>query len=148
MAMSVELVLFLVFAGLVVGFASALFGVGGGILMVPLIVLIFGRSQHLAQGTSLLVIVPTAVAGVLAHRKSQFVSFRYSVLIALGGVGGAYVGAAVALELPQERLQLLFGLFMAVTGARLLRTGWKIRGSSGSSPPDDPLDRLDRSRMD
>lgn len=144
--MSVELGILLVLAGVVVGFSSALFGVGGGILMVPLIVLVLGRSQHVAEGTSLLVIVPTAIAGILAHRKTGYVSFRVSALLAAGGVGGAFVGAAVALQLPQDALQFLFGLFMALTGMRLLGKGYKaIKNESGS---EEPSEHLDISRTD
>jgi uncharacterized membrane protein YfcA len=110
-------------AGVVVGVLSALFGVGGGILMVPFITLALDESQHLAEGTSLLVIVPTAIAGVVAHNRRGFVSFRHAALLALGGVGGAALGAWLALRLDADVLQKLFGAFVLVMGARLIVSG-------------------------
>jgi uncharacterized membrane protein YfcA len=112
-----------VVAGVATGILSALFGVGGGILMVPFITLALDESQHLAEGTSLLVIVPTAIAGVVAHNRRGFVSFRHAVLIALGGVGGAALGAWLALRLDADVLQKVFGAFVFVMGARLIVSG-------------------------
>ena len=125
--MSVEIAIALVASGIAVGFASALFGVGGGILMVPLIVLVFGKSQHLAEGTSLLVIVPTALSGVIAQRRTGEVSFRHAALLAMGGVGGAYLGAAIALHLPHNTLQAIFGVALLLSGLRVIKTGLSLR---------------------
>jgi uncharacterized membrane protein YfcA len=124
---SVGIALALVACGVAVGFASALFGVGGGILMVPLLVLVFGKTQHVAEGTSLLVIVPTAVAGVLAQRRGGAASFRHAALLALGGVGGAYLGAALALTLPHKTLQAIFGAALFLSGIRVLHGGLVLR---------------------
>lgn len=121
--MSVELALAIAGAGVLVGILSGLFGVGGGILMVPFMVLALDKGQHLSEGTSLLVIVPTAVVGVLMHKKGNFVSFRTGALLAAGGVGGAYLGAALALRLPAETLQVIFGILMAFVGIRTVRRG-------------------------
>lgn len=128
MAVSPELGLLVVGAGVLVGVLSALFGVGGGILMVPFMVLALDRGQHVAEGTSLLVIVPTAVAGVLAHRKHGYVSFRHAALLALGGMAGAYTGAALALGLSGQTLQVAFGALMAFTGVRTVAQGLKQLG--------------------
>jgi uncharacterized membrane protein YfcA len=121
--MTVETGLVVVLAGVAVGALSALFGVGGGILMVPFMVLALDKGQHLAEGTSLLVIVPTAIAGVAMHRKKGYVSFQHAALLALGGVGGAYAGAAIALRLSASSLQMAFGALMAFTGVRTIRRG-------------------------
>ncbi len=122
--MSVTIGIVTVIAGVGVGVLSALFGVGGGLLMVPFIALVLDESQHLAEGTSLLVIVPTAIAGVVAHNKRNYVSFSHAGLLALGGVGGAFVGARIALALEADSLRLFFGLFLAVMGLRTIREGW------------------------
>lgn len=121
--MSVELALAIAGAGVLVGILSALFGVGGGILMVPFMVLALDKGQHLSEGTSLLVIVPTAAVGVLMHNKGNFVSFRTGALLAAGGMGGAYLGAALALRLPAETLRMMFGILMAFVGIRTVRRG-------------------------
>ena len=128
--MALDVTTFLVIAaGVVVGIMSALFGVGGGILMIPLLVLALDMTQHLAEGTSLAVIVPTAIAGVLAHRRSGYVSFSDGALLALGGIGGAWLGAAVALRLRADVLQTLFALFLLFAGVRTLRGGLATRRS-------------------
>lgn len=123
----------LVAVGVVVGCLSAIFGVGGGVLMVPFMVLALNENQHLAEGTSLMVIVPTAVVGVLAHRQSGYVSFKAAALLAAGGIGGAWVGALLALRLSGDTLEFVFGLFVAVVGARTIIQG--IKQSKVESAP-------------
>ncbi len=107
-------------AGIAVGIFSALFGVGGGILMVPYLVLVLGLSQHVSEGTSLLVIVPTALAGAVAHAKRGYVDVRAAGALALGGVIGAVSGAVVGLELPGDVLRKMFAVVLAVVGIRMV----------------------------
>lgn len=123
--MSAVLIAVLVLAGVGTGIVSALFGVGGGILIVPFLVLGLDKGQHLAQGTSLLVIIPTALIGVVAHNRQNYVSFRYAVFLATGGIGGAYLGSALALHLEGDSLRRLFGILMGVIAIRTLRRAWK-----------------------
>jgi uncharacterized membrane protein YfcA len=107
-------------AGLLVGVLSALFGVGGGILMVPFMVLVLGEGQHLAEGTSLLVIIVTAIVGTYGHSKRGYVSFRSAALLAAGGIGGSVLGALVALETPGDTLKKLFAGLVIFSGVRLI----------------------------
>jgi uncharacterized membrane protein YfcA len=123
--MSVLVGIVIVAAGIATGVLSALFGVGGGIIMVPFMTLALEKSQHLAEGTSLLVIVPTAIAGVVAHRRRGYVSFKHGALVAAGGIGGAYFGAWLAHRLDPEALQRLFGAFVLLMGARLVLNGYR-----------------------
>lgn len=109
--------------GAVVGVLSGLFGIGGGIAMVPFMVLLLDRTQHLAEGTSLLVIIPTAIAGVVAHHKRGYVSFRHGGVLAIGGVFGAFIGARLALSIDQEMLQRVFAIFLVFMGARVIHDG-------------------------
>lgn len=118
--MSIEVALLAVAVGVSVGMISALFGIGGGIVMVPFMVLILDKTQHLAEGTSLLVIVPTALAGVYAHRKARYVTWRTFIALGAAGALGAVVGARVALVIHGPLLQKLFALFVAAVGVRLL----------------------------
>ena len=133
--MSGEMILGIVAAGVLVGVMSALFGVGGGILMVPFMVLALGEEQHLAEGTSLLVILPTAVTGVLAHRRRGYVSFQTGMLLALGGSAGAWVGALLALRLSADSLQMAFGILLAVSGIRVIKRGVADLRSEGAMRP-------------
>ncbi len=118
--MSPELAILIVGVGVGVGAVSALFGIGGGIVMVPFMVLVLGESQHLAEGTSLLVIVPTAIAGVYAHRRARYVSARNLLAIGLPGIVGAFLGARGALLLDGPDLQTIFAAFVAIVGLRLI----------------------------
>jgi uncharacterized membrane protein YfcA len=108
------------------GVMSALFGVGGGIVMVPFMTIALDLSQHTAEGTSLLVIVPTALAGVLAHRRRQQISLRHVLLLAAGGVIGSVAGASFALGIEGEVLEQIFGVVLALVGLRVVWTG--VRG--------------------
>jgi uncharacterized membrane protein YfcA len=114
--------------GVAVGVASALFGIGGGLLMVPYLVAL-GAGQHLAEGTSLLVIVPTAIAGTIAHHKRGYVSFRHAWYLVPGGVAGALLGAFLANNMDAGLLQKVFGVFVLLMGARLILQGFKQRAS-------------------
>jgi uncharacterized protein len=107
--------------GLAAGVLSALMGVGGGVIMVPAFVLLFGLDQHTAEGTSLLVIVPTALMGAWRHARHDYTDWRLGLLIGLGGAVGGLMGAQAALALPAETLQRLFAVFLVVTGLRMLR---------------------------
>jgi len=110
--------------GLVVGVASGVTGVGGGILIVPLLGLGFGIGQRVAQGTSLVAVLPTAAIGALTHHRSGYVDLRAAMW--MGGVGApaAIIGAALALWLPQRALGGLFGIFLLVAATRT----WPRRG--------------------
>lgn len=132
MDLSLPLIAGVAFFGIVVGFLSALFGIGGGIVMVPFIALVLERSQHLAEGTSLLVIIPTAIAGVIAHHKRGYVSFRLGAILAAGGVVGAFFGARIALSLNHQVLENVFALFLIVMGVRIILEGRKLLGNRGS----------------
>jgi hypothetical protein len=128
--LSLPLAVGIVAFGIVVGLLSALFGIGGGLVMVPFIVLVLGEDQHLAEGTSLLVIVPTAIAGVIAHARRGYVDFGAAALLAAGGVFGAFAGALVALSTQQDALQTAFTIFLIVMGARMIRDGYRSRDVS------------------
>ena len=121
--MSAETVVAVVLAGVFVGILSAMFGVGGGLLMVPFMVVVLGETQHVAEGTSLLVIVPTAVVGVLAHLRRGYVSLGHAALAGIGGALGALAGSSIALALEGELLQKIFGVVLLLIGARAVHQG-------------------------
>lgn len=107
--------------GLVAGAFAGLLGVGGGIVMVPAMVLLLGEDQHVAQGTSLLVIVATAAAGSVANARRGLLDLRLAAVVAAGGVAGAVGGALLATEvLDADTLRRIFGGVLLAIGARLL----------------------------
>jgi uncharacterized membrane protein YfcA len=105
--------------GIVVGVASGITGVGGGILIVPFLGLGFGIGQRVAQGTSLVALLPTSAIGALTHHRSGNVNVPAAVWMGMTGVPTALAGAALALWLPQRILGGLFGLFLLVAATRI-----------------------------
>ena len=117
----------LVLFGVLAGIASGLLGVGGGTLMVPFLTLAVGLTQHQAEATSLLVILPTAIAGTLALRRRGVGNAGLALRFGAVGAVGAVLGALLALALPASTLRLVFAGFVAIVGMRLLRDGLVAR---------------------
>jgi hypothetical protein len=113
----------LVAFGVVVGVASGLLGDGGGTLVVPFLTLAVGFSQHSAEATSLLVILPTAIAGSLALRRHGVGDLGLALRFGIVGAVGSVVGALLALALPASTLRLVFAVFVGLVGLRLARDG-------------------------
>lgn len=107
--------------GALAGVLSGLLGIGGGAIMVPAMTLLMGLSQHVAQGTSLLVIIPTAISGSITHFRMGNIRVKTAGWLSLGGVVGAVAGAVLALASPDQLLRLLFGAYLAFTGVRMLQ---------------------------
>jgi len=111
--------------GVAVGVASGLLGVGGGTLVVPFLTLAVGLSQHSAEATSLLVILPTAIVGSLVLRRRGVgdlgVALRFGVVGAIGSV----LGALLALALPGGTLRIVFAGFVGIVGLRLAWDGFR-----------------------
>jgi uncharacterized protein len=117
-----ELVVGLVAFGVFAGVLSGLLGIGGGTVMVPFLVLAAGFTQHRAEATSLLVILPTAIVASLTLRRRGVGDLpRALSLGALGAVGGV-AGAKAALALPADTLRVLFAVFLASIGLRMCWT--------------------------
>lgn len=92
-------------------------------MMVPVMVLAYGLDQHAAQGTSLVVIVPTALVGAIAHHRRGLVDWPAAGSMAVGGIGGVSLGASVALATGAETLQTVFGVVVIAAGVRLTLQG-------------------------
>ena len=106
--------------GIVAGLLSGLMGIGGGIVMVPAMTLLLGVEQHVAQGISLLVIVPTAIVGATTHFRHGNVDLKIATTLGLFSILGGLLGSQVAQGLERQWLQLLFGLLLLYTGSRML----------------------------
>jgi uncharacterized membrane protein YfcA len=109
--------------GLGTGVAAGLLGVGGGTLMVPFLTLAVGLSQHEAEATSLVVVLPTALVASLALRRHGVGDLGVALRFGVVGAVGAFAGALLALELPASTLRFVFAAFLAVVGVRLVRDG-------------------------
>ena len=122
--------------GLGVGVLAGLLGVGGGVVLVPVLVLTQRIDQHTAQGISLLMIVPTAMVGAWSHGRHGHVVTRLLPPLMLGGAAGAFVGAGIAYVLPAPLLSRVFALFLLPVGIQMiwrpLRRGATVPESTGT----------------
>lgn len=106
--------------GLAAGLAAGLLGIGGGILLVPAMVLLLAFDQHVAQGTSLLVIIPAAIAGSWTHHRGGRLNLRDAAGVAAGGIVGAALGSLLALGADDLLLRRLFALLLIASAVRML----------------------------
>ena len=97
-----------------------MFGVGGGIVMVPAMTILLGMPIKTAMGTSLAVIVPTALAGTLKYSTAHHVQWSLFVPMALLAIPGGYLGAWLTTQVPADLLKRAFGGLMILVGVRLL----------------------------
>lgn len=136
-------------AGLAIGLLSGLTGVGGGVFLVPTMVIGFGLAQRIAQGTSLVAILPTAAVGAITHYRHGNVDLHASARIAAAGVPAALIGAALALWLPERILLGLFGLFLLFAAFRTWPRGFAA-APAGESPEsiDRRTDHMGRAEAD
>ena len=100
------------------GIASGMFGVGGGVVLVPLLGLLFGFSQHRAQGTSLVALIPpTGILAVMAYAKGGFVSWKTGLLLIPGIFLGGILGGKLAKRVKPVRMRQIFGGILFALGA-------------------------------
>ncbi|MGA2915557.1 MAG: TSUP family transporter [Sedimentisphaerales bacterium] len=107
--------------GLVAGIMGGLFGIGGGIIIIPALVLIFGLTQKMAQGTTLALMVPPI--GLLAawmYYKQGYVDLKIAGLVCLGFFLGGLIGAKIALGIPEQTLRRIFGIFLLIVSLKMI----------------------------
>jgi uncharacterized membrane protein YfcA len=109
--------------GLGTGAAAGLLGVGGGILMVPFLTLAVGLSQHAAEATSLVVVLPTAIVASVALRRRGVGDLGLALRFGLVGALGGAAGALHALAHPAATLRVVFAAFLTHVGLRLVHDG-------------------------
>ncbi len=110
-----------VLLGLLAGFLSGLIGIGGGTIIVPVLVLYFGLSQKLAQGTTLAMLIPPV--GILAawtYYKQGYVDFSIALLICLGFIFGGLIGAKLATGLSNIMLEKIFGVALLIIAIKMI----------------------------
>ena len=114
--------------GLAVGVLVGLLGIGGGVVLVPAMVYLLHYDQHLAQGTSLFILLPPiGLGGLLQYWKNGQVDLRAGIYCALGFLLGGYGGGLVAVPMPSRYLQGIFGFFLMLSAVLLWE---KARGTT------------------
>ena len=119
--MSISTFIVLIIIGLLAGILSGLVGVGGGIIMIPLLIILLGLTQHQAQGTALFAMLPPiGILAAMNYFKQGFVKWEYAVVIALTFVIGGYFGSKLSLSLPPQTVRRVFGVVMLIGGFKLI----------------------------
>jgi uncharacterized membrane protein YfcA len=107
--------------GLLGGVLSGMFGIGGGVVIVPMLILLLGYGQHRAQGTSLAVLLPPiGILGVMNYWRAGHVELRSAALIAAGFILGGYVGSKITLALPAATVRKTFAVVLILLAVQLL----------------------------
>ena len=109
-----------VLIGLAGGIFSGAFGIGGGTIMVPALVLFFGLTQHQAQGTVLaLLMVPVSILAVLRYYQAGNVNVSIAAFMAIGFIAGGLLGAHLVHGISDENLKRAFGVFLVIVGIKM-----------------------------
>ena len=126
----------LIILGLVAGALAASLGIGGGIIFVPVLVSVFGFTQLSAQGTSLAIIVPTAIIATYRHATAGRVDWKTAGITGAAGVIGALAGSQLAYSLDEQVLRRVFALVLIALAIRMAHRAWGLRPSVASVDPD------------
>jgi uncharacterized membrane protein YfcA len=116
----INIVLYVIL-GLAAGFLSGLIGIGGGIIIVPALVFLFGLSQHQAQGTTLaLMVPPIGILAALTYYKQGYVDLKIAAFICLGFLLGGLLGARLATGISNEVLEKIFGVALLLVALKMI----------------------------
>ena len=119
--MSVSYILAILAIGVFAGFLSSLVGIGGGVVIVPALVLLFGLDQKMAQGTSLAMLsLPVAFIGAFNYYKAGYVNWKIALLLAVTFVVGGFFGSKIAVDLQAGIIKKVFAVFMIVIAIKYL----------------------------
>lgn len=111
----------LIFLGIAAGMASGLVGIGGGVILVPGLVFLFGLTQHQAQGTTLaLMVPPIGIVAAWTYWRQGYVDLRIAGLICVGFLIGSLLGARFSISLSNATLQKAFGVFLLSLALKLI----------------------------
>lgn len=105
--------------GLVMGIASGLFGIGGGLIAVPALTLLFGASALVAKGTSLLIMIPTGIAGTISNHTSRLIDLPSALAVGAAATAASFGGVALAVWLPTELSGVLFALLLLFAATQM-----------------------------
>jgi uncharacterized protein len=119
--------------GAALGFLGGLFGVGGGIIAIPVLSLFFGMDQHLAQGTTLVMVVPNVLLGLWRYYKRGGVNVSYAMVLAFSAVAFTYISAKFAIGLQGPVLRIAFGIFIVAMAINLMMQVWRNRVAASAT---------------
>ena len=124
--MTINTILILILIGLFAGMMSGFVGIGGGVIMVPALVYVLGLSQHEAQGTSLILMLPPiGILAVMNYYKAGQVNVWYGIVIAAAFIIGGYYGSKLSLKLNGNLVKFIFGILMFYISVKMIYSGYK-----------------------
>ena len=109
-----------VFLGFFAGILTGIMGIGGGVVLVPMMVLLLGVQQHLAQGISMLVIIPTVLVAIFKLRNTRLFQFRLALLLAAGSMLGSLVSSNLVQQIDGAVLKRIFGLLVIYSSYKMI----------------------------
>jgi len=119
--MSIGFILGIMLVGILAGFMSSLVGIGGGLVIVPALVLFFGLNQKEAQGTSLLMLsLPVAIVGAFNYYKAGYANWKIALLLASTFMIGGLLGSKLAIGLEMGVIKKVFAIFMIIIAIKYL----------------------------
>jgi uncharacterized membrane protein YfcA len=119
--MTAQTIIILLVVGLAAGVLSGLVGIGGGIIIVPALVLFLGFTQHQAQGTSLgLLLLPVGILAVMNYYKQGHIDVKVVLIMAAAFVIGGYLGSKVSIGMSQEMLKKVFAVVLIIISVKIL----------------------------
>ena len=133
-AITPMLALVFVLSGVIMGLLSALFGIGGGIVLIPILVTLLGFDQRLAAGTSLAVMIPIALLGAIRLTRPGLTQWAIGLRLGIGGIVGGVVGSQLAQRLPTDVLAWIFAALLLVVAVRMMWIGLRANRMSVESP--------------
>ncbi|MEN9297926.1 MAG: hypothetical protein RLZZ429_239 [Bacteroidota bacterium] len=119
--MNTTTIILLIIIGLAAGFLSGLVGIGGGIIIVPSLVLLLGFTQKQAQGTSLgIMLLPIGILAVIQYYKQGYLNVNYVLIVASAFVVGGLLGSKLALSLSDEKMKKVFAIILFLISLKML----------------------------
>ena len=121
MLMSTATFILLILVGLAAGFLSGLIGIGGGVIIVPALVVFLGFTQKQAQGTSLgILLLPVGILAVLQYYKQGYLNIQYVLLVSVAFIAGGFLGSKLALSLSDEKVKKIFAVILMLIAIKML----------------------------
>ncbi len=119
--MAVSQIIILIIVGLAAGLLGGTLGVGGGVIVIPALILIFGFSQHSAQGTAMaFMLPPVTLLATINYWKNGYVDWKVALILSAMFFIGAYFGSMLSINLPERILKKIFGMFLVIVALRMI----------------------------
>lgn len=124
--MKLEQIIILILIGITAGLVGGMAGIGGGLVIVPLLIMFMGMSQHQAQGTSIgTLVIPVALLAAINYSKAGYINWKFVVFLAVSFMVGSYFGSKLAISLDAKLLKRIFGTVMIIAAIKMYWDSFK-----------------------